>query len=307
MTSASSERRGLRIAVTGGTGVLGRHLLWHLHQRAPDITSVVLTRSEQQGTLSDVAREVYPTDYSPCSLNEAFRGVDAVVHLAASRSSSRLLEEHLPTLHLADAVFHAAADAAAHVIFASSISVYGTQQTLPWSEDDTPAALGPYGVLKFAAERIGTGIAQRSGLPFTSLRFGHLYGAGESNDYMVNVFMDRARTGQPLHLHAPSRASRDFLYAADAALAIERALRRSAHGVYNIGSGAPATNRQIADAVVQGFESSSEIVIDHPEGEENITPTLMTTERAMRHLGYQRRYSHEDAFREIHSMTMEVD
>lgn len=306
MTSASGERAGLRVAITGGTGVLGRHLLHHLQKHAPDITPVVLTRSSGLRRPGPPPVEVRQTDYSRTSLGNAFQGVDAVIHLAASRSSSPQLDDHLPTLRLAETVFLAAAEAAADIIFASSISVYGTSQAPPWSEDSLPAASGPYGISKFAAERIGSGIAHRSNRSFAALRFSHLYGAGESNGYMVNVFMDRARKSEPLHLHAPARAKRDFLYAADAAMAIERALRRSANGVFNIGSGNPATNHEIADAVVQGFDSSSEIVVDHPHGDEGISPTLMTTERAEKELGFHRQYSHADAFREIHSMTTEV-
>ncbi|MBM4554499.1 NAD-dependent epimerase/dehydratase family protein [Rhodococcus hoagii] len=123
----------------------------------------------------------------------------------------------------------------------------------------------------------------------TSLRLGHLYGAGEINAYLVNTFMRQAAEGEDLHLHAPARARRDFTYAGDAAHGILDALRAGVTGVFNIGSGAPATNAEIAQAVVAGFDSPSRIVIDDPSASEGIAETGMDLTASARVLGYRPR------------------
>ncbi|WOO96337.1 NAD-dependent epimerase/dehydratase family protein [Micrococcus terreus] len=306
MTSAPSQSKERRIVITGGTGVLGRHLVRHLSQSSPNSSPVVLTRDREMSSDDFATVELVETDYSTEHLAEVLTSADAVVHLAASRSSSPDVAEHLPSLQLADDVFAAASSSSIPIIYASSISVYGTDSNQPWIETMTPQARMPYGVLKLAAERLGARRAEKAGTRFVALRLGHLYGAGESNGYMINVFMDQARVNSDLHLHAPSVARRDFLYAGEAARAIELGLDSLASGVFNISSGKPATNREMAEAVIAGFESRSAIVIDNPEGQEGILPTEMDIRLAGKGLKFTPRYSHLEAFREIRAITSEV-
>lgn len=292
----------MRVAVTGATGVLGRHFLAQVRRadECPEVQGVVaLSRAEAP---HDAGVATVRTDYSVEHLSEVFEGCDAVVHLAASRSASADLEAHLPSLQVADAVFTAAAGRVGQVVYASSISVYGTGEPRPWTEDTVPAAQLPYGVLKFTAERLGAGRLRASGTAMTSLRLGHLYGAGEINAYLVNTFMRQAAEGEDLHLHAPARARRDFTYAGDAAHGILDALRAGVTGVFNIGSGAPATNAEIAQAVVAGFDSPSRIVIDDPSASEGIAETGMDLTASARVLGYRPRHTHVEAFQEIAAM-----
>lgn len=293
----------MKLVLTGGTGVLGRHLVHRLDQAdAPEAEVVVLTRGEGGRRLGGRAVTA-STGYSSAELDAAFEGADAVVHMAASRSGSADLAEHLPSLELADRVFHAAAGRVRQIVFASSISVYGTTLPLPWSESDAPAARMPYGVLKGAAERLGEGVAARSGTTFTALRLAHLYGAGEENGYLVNVLLRAAAQGQPLSLHSPARARRDFLYAGDAARGVLAALASGIGGVFNIGSGTPVTNEELALAVAAGFVRPAEVAVEDSDAVEGIPETHMDPTRSRRELGYSALYTHAEAFAEIRALS----
>lgn len=286
----------MKIAITGGTGVLGRHLVRELMEYGHEV--VVLTRSDASSV--GPGYQLVTTDYSVDELKTTFRGLDAVVHLAASRSASPLLREHLTSLELASDVFEASVGTVGHVVFASSISVYGpsTANPLPWRESSPIAASRPYGVLKYAAERLGAGMSADSEAPFTALRVGHLYGANEENQYMVNLFMSAARRGNALHLRSPSVVSRDFLYAGDAAVAFRLVLEARETGVFNVGSGSPATNEEMAHHIVEGFCSTSSVVIDDPDSVEKIAATSMDISAIRSRLGFTPR-EHLDAFKDI--------
>lgn len=286
----------MKIAITGGTGVLGRHLVRELTEHGHE--AVVLTRSA--ATRARFGDQLVTTDYSVAELQSTFRGLDAVVHLAASRSASSDIREHLTSLELASDIYEASLGTIRHVVFASSISVYGLSTTnpLPWSELSPIATLRPYGVLKYAAERLGAGMSADSRIPFTALRVGHLYGANEENQYMVNLFMSAARRGKALHLRTPSVARRDFVYAGDAAVAFRLVLEARESGVFNVGSGSPATNEEMAHHIVEGFRSTSSVVIDDPDAVEKIAPTAMDISAIQSRLGFAPR-NHLDAFKDI--------
>lgn len=291
----------MRLLVTGGTGVLGRHLR-HLvdTKRAQGLSQdsvTVLTRSVSQTPVLP-HESLVETDYSTAHLRQVAAGHDVVVHLAASRSASADPAEHVDSLLLADRVFGAAAEHGVKTVFASTISVYGVQAAPPWHEDSPADALRPYGVLKHAAEQLGRGRTAGKA-EFVALRFGHLYGAAERNSYLVNVFMDLARRGEELHLHQSATSLRDFLYAGAAAQAVLAAAAPGPVGVFNIGSGRPVTNQDIAEAIVEGFGSSSRIVVDDPDGTDTSPHTGMDISRAREALGFVPPATHAECFAEI--------
>lgn len=304
-----------RYVITGASGLLGRELVRTLDAGGPLASAgapdevCLLTR--KVGASAD-PRSV-ATDYSAADLARLVEGADVVVHLAASRSADRDAAAHAPGLLLADRVFDAAAGRVGQIVFASSISVYGKPGPQPWRETDLPRAAHPYGVFKHAAERLGVGRTAGTDTVFTSLRFGHLYGADEHNGYLVNVLIDQAARGEDLRLRAPARAARDFLWAGEAARAVVAAARRRAPGVFNIGSGEPVTNEQLARAVLLGFararreaglhrglhDEVGAVLVDDPDADEGISPTHMDVRQARDVLGFARELTHVEAFGRI--------
>ncbi len=69
-------------------------------------------------------------------------------------------------------------------------------------------------------------------------------------------------------------------------------------GTFNIGSGNGTTNMELADAIVSGFCSSSEIEV-HRDKKEDTSVFYLDTEKAKNELGFVCRYSLTEAFREL--------
>lgn len=244
-----------RVAITGGTGLLGRYVVAEFAERG--VETVVLTREDSRLADAGAVATSYEID-SLASILDDLR-VDAVAHLAASRSSERSVRAHISSLAGAQNLFEAAsAVGIRHIAFASTIGVYDRAGSLPWSESAAIAPALTYGVMKHAVELL---FPQYPLLQFRSLRFGHLYGADEHNDYMINRFMRQAVAGQEIQVNAAASAHRDFVYARDAARGVLQSLStEAAEGVYNIGSGSPRSSLEMAEAIIEGFGSSSRIV-----------------------------------------------
>ena len=99
---------------------------------------------------------------------------------------------------------------------------------------ETPS---PYGRYKAEAERLA---GSTPGLRAVTLRFANIYGPRQRTDLeggVIAIFTGCLMRGEPLTLYGDGSAERDYLYVADAVMAILAALDRRAAGSYNIGTG----------------------------------------------------------------------
>jgi len=139
----------------------------------------------------------------------------------------------------------------AHLIYASSSSVYGLNQKLPFSVDDPvdqPASF--YAATKRANELLAFSYSHLYGLRTTGLRFFTVYGPWGRPDMAIHSFTRAILGGEPIDLFNHGRMRRDFTYVDDAVSGILQAARRSvasngdaSHAgysrLYNIGSNHP--------------------------------------------------------------------
>ena len=114
------------------------------------------------------------------TLEQAARGATTIVHLAARPSVPRSLADPVAT-HLANAtgtveVLEAARRTGAHVIVASSSSVYGETQVLPKREDLPARPMSPYAASKLATEAYTNAYAHSFGMATLALRLFNVFG-----------------------------------------------------------------------------------------------------------------------------------
>ncbi|MEU2135362.1 NAD-dependent epimerase/dehydratase family protein [Streptomyces sp. NPDC018352] len=157
----------------------------------------------------------------PALLDRAFRGIDAIVHLAALPSVPRSVNDPLAshhanatgTLHVLEAARRAGG---MPVITASSSSVYGANPCLPKHEGLRPAPMSPYAASKLAAEAYLGAYHHSFGVPVLPFRFFNVYGprqpAGHAYAAVIPAWIDAAVTGQPVVVHGDGRQTRDFTY-----------------------------------------------------------------------------------------------
>jgi UDP-glucose 4-epimerase len=232
----------MRVAVTGGTGFIGRHLVAALAAAGHEVTVV----ARQPATVPGAAR-VIAGDVTRREIGAALAGAATIVHLAALADASRSAADPvgyttvnaLGTLNVLDAArVHGAG-----VVFASSQRVY-----VPWHgplrEDGLRDPTTVYGWSKLAAEGWVTMYGRLYDVPAVTLRLFSVYGPGQRAaggvSGVVAIFGERALRGQDLTVH--QRHLRDFIYVTDVAAAFVRAAERvrepGVHGgAFNIGVG----------------------------------------------------------------------
>lgn len=256
----------MRVLVTGAAGFIGAHVCERLLARGDTVLGldalerapgdVALRRSRLArlsgtrgftflaGDLTDAAR-----------LHEAFALArpEGVVHLAA-RVGVRAPDEEAPAYADTNVtgfvrVLEGCREAkVAHLVYASSSSVYGAATPAPFREDapvDQPLNL--YGATKRANELMAHAYSHLHRLPTSGLRFFTVYGPWGRPDMAPLLFLRALARGEPLVLHAEGRMRRDFTFVDDVAEAVLRVLDRPPrltaegppHRLLNVGHGEP--------------------------------------------------------------------
>lgn len=258
-----------RILVTGGAGFIGSHVVELLLEQG---FSVVVLDNESTGSRANlnpaadfVAGDVrHPDDLAPIFA----AGVDAVFHIAGQASirlsfNDPTADLNVNTLGTINVIQQCIAHRVPRLLFASSMTIYGTPSTVPTPESTAPDPVSYYAITKYAAERYVHVSAQRRDLGFdfnvTSFRMFNVYGAGQSltNAYqgVFAIFIGNVLRGEPIRIHSDGEQSRDFIHVDDVARAWVGALDNSAsYGqVINLGTGKPTSVNDLCDLVLQSF------------------------------------------------------
>lgn len=210
----------MKIVVTGGAGFVGANLSARLESQGADVVVIDDLSTGFLGNLDglniDLVEGSILNDASLAALADA----DAVVHLAAVPSVPRSVKDPV-TSHEANAtgtlrVLEAARSNGAHVIVASSSSVYGANPTLPKVETMCPMPVSPYAVSKLATESYALSYQRVYGLPTLAFRFFNIFGPlqapGHAYAAVVPAFTHAAVRGEDLVVHGDGKQTRDFTY-----------------------------------------------------------------------------------------------
>jgi UDP-glucose 4-epimerase len=226
----------VRVAVTGGAGFIGANLARRLRGDGVDVVVLDDFSTGRRDNLDGVdVRVVEGTILDMPTLDGAFEGVDAVVHLAAVPSVPRSLADPMRshavnatgTLTVLEAVRRAGNP---YLVVASSSSVYGAVRTLPKREDSATRPMSPYAVSKLATEAYALAYAACFGLDVLAFRFFNVFGplqpAGHAYAAVVPVFIDAARAGRALPVHGDGEQTRDFTFVDTLTAVVTDAVRR---------------------------------------------------------------------------------
>jgi UDP-glucuronate 4-epimerase len=260
----------MTVLVTGAAGFIGFHVADRLLARGEtvvgidnvnDYYSVQLKRdriAELQRRHGDVFgfREVDFADER--ALDGAVEGLDfdRIAHLGAQAGVRYSLENprayvranllgHLNLLELARQ------RETGHLVYASSSSVYGGNDTLPFRvEDRVDHPLSLYAATKKADELMSETYAHLYRIPQTGLRFFTVYGPWGRPDMAMWLFTQAILAGRPIEVFGEGNMRRDFTYIDDIVTGVVAALDNAPaddgtekaggssnpHRLYNIGN-----------------------------------------------------------------------
>ena len=102
------------------------------------------------------------------------------------------------------------------IIIASSSSVYGVNQKVPFAESDPVfSAISPYAATKLACESLGHVYHHVYGMDVTMLRFFTVYGPRQRPDLAIHKFAHLINSGKPIPVFGDGSTARDYTYIGD--------------------------------------------------------------------------------------------
>lgn len=265
-----------RILVTGAAGFIGSHLCLSLLERGDDVVGLDNLNDYYDVGLKE-ARLVRLKAYEKFDFEEqdladragmeklfSSGGFDKVVNLAAQAGVRYSLENPqayidsniVGFLNVLEGCRHHRVQ---HLVYASSSSVYGANESMPFSvHDNVDHPLSLYAASKKANELMAHTYSHLYGLPTTGLRFFTVYGPWGRPDMALFLFTKAILEGKPIDVFNHGKMKRDFTYIDDVVEGVVRTLDHTAKSnldwdgkvpdpgtskapwrVYNIGNASP--------------------------------------------------------------------
>jgi len=252
----------MKVLVTGAAGFIGMHLALRLRRDGADVTGVdnfspyydVALKRARTGELAAAGVRCEAMDLVDMASARALiadNGFTHVAHLAAQPGVRYSLIDPAAywrnNIDAFGSVLEACRHArVAHLVYASSSSVYGANHALPFSEDqnvDHPVSL--YAATKKADELMAYSYSHLYALPATGLRFFTVYGPWGRPDMAPMIFTRAILAGEPIQVFNHGDMQRDFTYVDDIVEGVARVLllpprpappTGAPHALYNIGN-----------------------------------------------------------------------
>lgn len=294
----------MRYLVTGGAGFIGSHVSDVLLARGDQVICVDNFNSyysperKRRNVTAALAHARYTLvegdicdDTMIDSLFATYRP-DKVAHIAAMGSipysvrHPKLYEQVniRGTMNVLDA---AARTGVRGVVLASTSSVYGRTEKIPFVEtDSTDRPLAPYPASKKANEVLAAAYAASYGLGCVCLRFFNVYGPRGRPDMTPYLFTDAIVHDRPITLYDGGRPRRDWTYVDDIVAGVVAALDADlGYEVVNLGRGQPVMMRDFV-TVIERLLGVSAQVVDAPLPQNEAAVTYADIDKARRLLGY---------------------
>lgn len=285
----------MKLLVTGAAGFIGFHLAWQLLEQGHEVTGLDnlnayydvslkqdrLARLEPRENFHFVRLDL--ADKEGMAALFARGGFDRVLHMAAQAGVRYSLENPhayvdsnlVGFMNVLEGCRHHNIE---HLVFASSSSVYGANESMPFRETDNvdhPVSL--YAATKKSNELMAHTYSHIFGVPATGLRFFTVYGPWGRPDMSPFLFARAISEGEPLKVFNYGRHQRDFTYIDDIVDGVIRAMDRIPRGnpdwdgrnpdpassrapwkIYNIGNSRPVELLRYIELFEQALGRSTE-------------------------------------------------
>ncbi len=283
----------MEILVTGGAGFIGSHVVEALLRRGDAVTVL-----DDFNDFYDPAVKRRNAQDFPRVIEGDIRGqlpdqkFDAIIHLAA-RAGVRpsLAQPQLYTdvniVGTQNLLEFARQTGVKKFVFASSSSVYGVNQKVPFSESDLISKpISPYAATKLAGEALCHVYHHLYGIDIVCLRFFTVYGPRQRPDLAIHKFTKAILAGKPIEMYGDGCARRDFTYITDILQGILAALDRPlGYEIINLGESHTVEVRQLI-ALIEQATGQRAVIRELPDQPGDVPITFADVTKARRLLGY---------------------
>jgi UDP-glucuronate 4-epimerase len=294
----------MKIFVTGAAGFIGSHLCERLLNDGCEIVGVDsfdefydprIKRRNIDRCLNDTHFQLIEADIRDHdAMDRAIDAdVDVIVHLAARAGVRPSIAEPVlyadvninGTMVLLEAAKKYKID---KFIFASSSSVYGNNEKVPFSEDDNvDFPISPYAATKKAGELICHTYQHLYGISITCLRFFTVYGPRQRPDLAIHKFARLIEAGKPIPVFGDGSMMRDFTYIDDIIAGITAAIDKcNGFHIYNLGESQPISVNDLIGEIENalGKKAVKDFLPPQPG---DVERTFADVTKAIQDLGYR--------------------
>ncbi|MBR0533832.1 MAG: NAD-dependent epimerase [Bacteroidales bacterium] len=307
----------MKILVTGAAGFIGFSVSKRLIERGDEVVGLDNMNDYYDVRLKQARLAQLPSHFNFVKADVADRKAlpelfarerfDAVVHLAAQagvRYSIDNPEAYIDSnlVGFANMLECCRHYPVRHLVYASSSSVYGGNEKVPFEETDNvdnPKSL--YAATKKANELMASCYSSLYGMKATGLRFFTVYGPWGRPDMAPMLFTKAILEGKPIKVFNNGNMRRDFTYIDDIVEGVVRTLDRipiSGHEIYNIGCSRPVMLMDFISALetALGREAVKEFL---PMQAGDVQQTYASTAKLERDMGYRPAVQLEDGLRKM--------
>lgn len=257
-----------KVAVTGATGMLGRHITGLLEKNNFDVIKI---------SKRDVRGVDYSWDLSEWKNNDffdlIFSNVEVIIHAGAIVDPEGLInEEKIYDANIRSClnIGEWARSRNIPIVYISGAIVYKNIFKNLQEEGDMLGWHGYgnfYGYSKLLAEDTFIRLKQK-GLNVSILRPTSIYGIGMPSKSIVSKYLFDAIANKTIEIEEPVDDRIDFVHAYDVARSILAVLRNQKSGIYNISSGYPVSIKELAESCIEiagkgNIKISGELPLDY--------------------------------------------
>jgi len=266
-----------KVLITGADGFIGSHLTESLVREGYSVRAFVLYNSfnswgwlDQVSVETKKSIEIFAGDIrDPHGVNDAMRGCDAVLHLAALiaipysyHSPDTYIDTNVKgTLNVLQAARELGVK---RVIHTSTSEVYGTAQFVPITEEHPLQGQSPYSASKIGADQLAYSFYSSFNLPVVIARPFNTYGPRQSARAIIPTVITQIANGAKQLKLGTITPTRDFSYVQDTVNAFIATLKSdNALGeVVNFGSNFEISIADIVALIAEQMNAKIEITAD---------------------------------------------
>lgn len=301
----------MKVLVTGAAGFIGSNLAQKLAVRGDEVVGLdnfndyydpLKKRANEQRLLAYSNFKMVERDIRD---REAIMTIfereqfDAVAHLAALAGVRPAVKN--PELYIAvdyngsqNVMDAARFNDVGNFVFASTSSVYGDTEQIPFIETDhCDRPLQPYAAAKRGIEMLGFTYHHLYALNFTAIRFFTVYGPNGRPDMMAYLVADSVTKGKQIPLYNGGEMYRDWTYVEDITDGVVAALDRPlGYEIINLGRGNPTRLKDFV-TLIEELAGGKANLVNAPKPAADVVATYANISKAVELLDYNPKVSVE--------------